>query len=126
MEKHELYELTLRLSKYNKEAYENYHRCRATGKEGDFYSEVKPFADKVKDCRDQWEPAAVSWTIKNKPKNLYPMQIKNTAENIEMVAVRAYFPKSSLTKFNSHIQSVDFVLSRLLDELNPSDSLGEK
>lgn len=118
----ELYELTLQLYHYNKEAFDNFHHCRSTGQKGDFYTEVKPFADKVKDCCDKWEPAATIWTIKNKPKNIYPMQIKNTAENVQMVSVRAFFPESSLTKFNSHIQSIEFVLSRLLDELNVSNS----
>ncbi|MEK3886064.1 YppE family protein [Bacillus sp. FSL K6-3431] len=121
-----LYDLTLQLCNYNKEAFENYHNCRSTGIKGDFYSEVKPFADKVKECRDKWEPEAILWTIKNKPKNLYPLQIKNTGENIEMVSVRAFFPDSSLKKFNSHVQSIDYVLRRLLDELDAPNSLGEK
>lgn len=126
MSDHALYELTLQLSNYNKEAFAHFHDCRSTGRKADFYGEVKPFADQVKEYREQWEPKAIAWTIKNKPKNLYPLQIKNTAENIEMVAVRAFFAESSLKKFNSHVQSIDYVLNNLLDELAASDPPGEK
>ncbi|MBS4176599.1 YppE family protein [Lederbergia citrea] len=117
METEELRQLTSKLLNYNQEAYNSFIQCRETGEKGDFYTEVKPFADNVKYCCDEWEPAASAWVIANKPKNLYPMQIKNTAENMQMVSVRAFFPETSLKKFNSHIQSIDFVLRHLLDEL---------
>lgn len=117
MEYGQLKELTMKLYKYNQEAYEIFMKCRESGIDGDFFKEVKPFADKVKDCVDVWEPLATRWILTAKPKNLYPLQIRNTAENIQMVSIRAYFPKTSLKRFNSHIQSIDFVLSRVLEEL---------
>ena len=126
MDNRKLYQLTADLLELNTEASESFKRCRETGEQGDFYSEVKPFADKVKELSELWEPAAAQWTIANKPRKLYPMQIKNTAENIQMVSVRAFFPKTSLSKFNSHIQSVDYVLNRLLDELDAVDSQDQK
>ncbi|MCJ7839493.1 YppE family protein [Lederbergia sp. NSJ-179] len=118
MDNNTLIDLTRKLYTYNKEAHETYLRCRESGQKGDFFQEVKPFADQVKICCDEWEPLAVDWSLKVKPKNLHPMQIRNTAENIQMVSIRAFFPESSLKRFISHIQSIDFILQRMLEELD--------
>nr|WP_249317057.1 YppE family protein [Bacillus sp. FJAT-50079] len=109
--------LTSQLYEYNQQASQHFQQGRETGVEGDFYKEVKPFADAVKECVVRWEPEAVKWLLKNKPKHIYPLQIKNTAENIQMVSVRAFFPSTSLKKMKDHIQSIEFVLKRMLDEL---------
>lgn len=118
-----LMELTTRLYEYNQKANESFLKCRDSGQEGDFFQEVKPFADKVKECADEWELAAVNWVLTEKPKNLHPMQVRNTAENIQMVSIRAFFPKTSLKRFNSHIQSIDFILQRMMEELEKRNGL---
>lgn len=120
MQNDELRELTETLLKYNEEAKLHFIHCRETGKQGDFYNEVKPFADKIKDCSEQWENKAMKWVMIERPKNIHPMQVKNTAENLQMVSVRAFFPDTSLKKFNSHIQSNDFILRRMLESLEVS------
>jgi hypothetical protein len=102
------------------EAAENFQRRRKTGEKGDFYKEVKPFADQVKTLCEKWEPLAVEWTIARKPKHLFPQQLKNTAENLQMVSVRSFDPDSSLKRFNSHIQSIEYILKRFLGELEQS------
>ncbi|MBS4199472.1 YppE family protein [Bacillus sp. FJAT-49732] len=116
----ELRNLTETLLQYNEEAKKNFILSRETGKQGDFFKEVKPFADKVKDCCEQWEPLAMEWVMSESPKNLHALQIRNTAENIQMVSVRAFFPDTSLNKFKSHIQSIDFILRRMLERLEVS------
>lgn len=118
MDVNKLHQLSSELLKCNEDAYQHFHHARETNTPGDFFSQVKPFADQVKQLCDEWEPTAVEWVLRNKPKNVYPMQIRNTAENMQMVSVRAFFPETSLKKFNSHIQSIDFVLRRLLEELD--------
>ncbi len=108
---------TLQLIKLNQKALEIYKQHRATQEKGDFYKEVKPFADKVRDICERWEPAAIEWVQKNKPPYINAIQLHNTSENIQMVSIRAFFPESSLKRFMSHVQSVDYVLNQLLDEL---------
>ncbi|MBS4194467.1 YppE family protein [Lederbergia citri] len=117
MQINELRILTEKLLKFNEEANKNFIHCKETGEKGDFYKEVKPFADKVKDNCEQWEPAALEWVMSNKPKNLHPIQVRNTAENLQMVSVRAFFPDTSLKKFNSHVQSIDYILRRMLESM---------
>lgn len=122
MEYGQLKEMTSGLLECNRRAAESFQRCRATGKQGDFYTEVKPFADKVKALSEEWEPKAVKWVTDIRPKNLHPLQIKNTAENLQMVSIRAFFPDTSIKRFKSHIQSIEYVLERILEEIEKSKS----
>ncbi|RST58255.1 DUF1798 family protein [Siminovitchia terrae] len=117
-----LEEMTRGLLEYNRQAAESYHHCRKTGKQSDFYKEVKPFADKVKAMSEEWEREAVQWVDDIRPKNLYPLQIKNTAENLQMVSIRAFFSNTSLKKFKGHIQSIEYILERILEEIKESKS----
>ncbi|MFS0645041.1 YppE family protein [Siminovitchia sp. 179-K 8D1 HS] len=122
MDEEQLKNLTDQLLHYCHEASSNFQRTRESGAEGDFYGEVKPFADQVKKLCEKWEPLAVKWTIARKPKKIFPQQIKNTAENIQMVSVRSFYPDSSLKRFKSHIQSVEYVLNRIVEEINKNKS----
>lgn len=119
-----LNEMTNRLLEYTQRAAVFFQQCRKTGEQGDFYSEVKPFADKVKELSEEWEPEAINWIIVTKPKNLHPLQIKNTKENLQMVAIRSFFPDTSLKRFKNHIQSIEYVLERILEELKENKSPG--
>ncbi|WP_340085130.1 YppE family protein [Siminovitchia sp. FSL H7-0308] len=122
MDEVQLKKWTEQLLHYCHEASSNFHNSRETGVEGDFFGEVKPFADKVKQLCEQWEPLAVQWTIACAPKNLFPQQIKHTAENIQMVSIRSFYPDSSLKRFKSHIQSIEYVLHRIMEEINENKS----
>ncbi|MBS4173237.1 YppE family protein [Bacillus sp. FJAT-49736] len=114
---------TRTLAELNQLALKTYQKVRETNVAGDFFQDVKPFADRVKALCDEWLPLAVQWVEETHPKHLHSIQLKNASENIQMVSVRAYYPETSLKKFNSHIQSVDFVLNRLLEVLDQAEEL---
>jgi hypothetical protein len=95
-----------------------YKGRRESGEKGDFYTEVKPFADKVKGENDAWKELSLIWIKEQRPKHLHFPQIINTFDNIEMLSVHCFFPESSYNRFISHYQSVSYVLQTQLDELN--------
>ncbi|MCA1063143.1 YppE family protein [Rossellomorea sp. AcN35-11] len=95
-----------------------YKTRRESGEKGDFYTEVKPFADEVKEKNDAWKELSMSWIKDYRPKHLHLPQIINTFDNIEMLSVHCFFPESSYNRFISHYQSVSYVLGTQLDELN--------
>lgn len=117
MDKKELIELTRTLLELNNQIYEQYNSRKELGVDGDFYQEVKPFADYVKELTEKWEPLAKEWISYEKPKYIHFMQIQNTVENLQMVSVRAFYPRSSGQRFKSYIQSIDFVLKNCLERL---------
>ncbi len=113
-----LRELTAELLKINEEARLQYTtRTHLHDYKVNFYDEVKPFADKALMLLKEWEPLAREWVMENKPKYLYPIQIKNTYENIEMISVVAWQKDTGPKKFNERVQSVEYVLEKLLEEV---------
>ncbi|WP_110927653.1 YppE family protein [Bacillus massiliglaciei] len=119
MEQHkELHKLTKKLLDYTRSIDEKYENVRSDGKEPDFYSEVKPFADQVIDDCKTWEKGMKGWMAKESFRHLYPSQIEQTAGNLADVAVQCFFPKTSYKRFKSHIQSVRFILQNTEDEIS--------
>lgn len=114
----ELINLTKRLLNYTFSISERYVRTRDLQESGDFYKEVKPFADEVKLINDQWKSEAVQWITLNRPKNLFVQQIESTHENIETVSIQAFYPETSKTRFTNLIVSSQYVLNRFLQTLN--------
>jgi hypothetical protein len=98
-------------------AVETYQKARERGNSADFFKDVKPFADKVQQLCGEWLPESISWLESASPKHLHSIQLKNTAENIQMVSVRCFYAETSLKQFKSHTGSIRYVLSRLLEEM---------
>ncbi|PKR85870.1 YppE family protein [Heyndrickxia camelliae] len=124
MDIEQLKKQTKLLIELNQFALQAYEKARETNEAGDFFKDVKPFADRVKTICDEWLPKAQSWLEITRPKHLHPIQLKTLTENIQMVSVRAFYPETSLKKFKGHIQSVDYVLNRVLDEIEISERNG--
>ncbi|QHA92272.1 DUF1798 family protein [Bacillus sp. N1-1] len=113
-----LRELTKKLLEINEEARVQYTtRTHLDDYKVNFYEEVKPFADRALMLLQDWEPLAREWVMHNKPKYLYPIQIKNTFENIEMISVVAWQKDTGPKKFNERVQSVEYVLEKLMEEV---------
>lgn len=118
MQKENLQRLTEQLLNYTIQANEIYDNVRKEGKEKDFFTEVKPFADQVQASCTEWEEGIKEWMKEAQFKHLYPEQIGQTANNLSDVAVQAFFPKTSYKRFKSHIQSVEFILNNVKSEVD--------
>ncbi|MEK3797519.1 YppE family protein [Peribacillus sp. FSL H8-0477] len=111
-------ELTQKLIQFNEQADVIYEEVRAAGKEKDFYSEVKPFADEVHTTCSEWKDSMKEWMGMESFTHLFPLQIEQTANNLSDVAVQAFFPKTSYKRFKSHVQSVRYILHNVRDEID--------
>ncbi|MBT2690055.1 YppE family protein [Bacillus sp. ISL-47] len=110
----ELLKLTEKLVAYVQASDDKFKRVKESGEKGNFYNEVKPFADEVKAINDRWKTEAVVWVKKHKPKNLYPQQVESASEHIEMVSIQAFFPETSKTRFINYVNSAIYVLKQLI------------
>lgn len=108
-----LVNLNERLYEYTRQIEHKFLSVKATGEKGDFFSQVKPFADEVKEVVDLWKKDATAWIAKNRPRNLHSSQIDSAAEQMEMISVQAFYPETSRTRFINYLQSVRFVLTLL-------------
>ena len=113
----ELRILTEKLVAYMEMAARTFQQTKKSGEKGDFYREVKPFADEVKETNDKWLKEATNWLEENQPKNMFIKQIHSTYDQIETLSIQAYFPETSQTRFNNYLQSVRFILKNILDRL---------
>lgn len=85
--------------------------------EVDFYGRVKPFADKVQPLAQEWFPLAKTYLVQNPIKNLHVPQLDQTVENLDVVAIKSFYPSSGMKRQRETFKSVEYVLSNLLEGL---------
>ncbi|WP_245308164.1 YppE family protein [Halalkalibacter urbisdiaboli] len=117
-ERTRLSQLTKELLKMNEEAERYYIEVvKQEGYEVDFYGKVKPFADKMKQLTDEWLPLAEQFVKTEKPLNLHPIQLTQTVENIEIVAIKSFFADTGKKRQIETFKSVAFVLHQVINSL---------
>ncbi|RJS59505.1 DUF1798 family protein [Bacillus sp. PK3_68] len=112
-----LQELTEQLVDTVTRANDRYHLAREQQEKGDFYTEVKPFADKARSQVEEWEREISAYLKTRKFKHIHYPQVKAVVENIELISVQAFFPETSYKRFRNYVESTLFVLQQLLKEL---------
>jgi hypothetical protein len=113
-----LVDLNERMFEYTREIESKFLSVKESGEKGDFFNEVKPFADEVKEVSERWRKEATVWIMNNRPRNLHENQIDSAAEQIEMISVQSFFPETSRTRFINYLQSVRFVLTLLRSSID--------
>ncbi|WP_227936239.1 YppE family protein [Alkalihalobacillus deserti] len=109
--------LTNELIRLNKEAEAYYTKAREEEGKVDFFGVVKPFAEEVAEIRDQWMPLAQAFVQKEKPLHLHPSQLQQTEENLEIVAIKSFYKKTSLKRQMETFKSVEYVLHQMIDAI---------
>lgn len=118
----ELRKWTNELIRLNKDAETFYTNVvRKEGYEPDFFGTVKPFADEVKEVRDKWLPLAMAFVQQAKPLHLHPSQLQQTEENLEIVAIKSFYEKTSMKRQMETFKSVAYVLEQVLQSLQQNE-----
>ncbi|WLD91783.1 YppE family protein [Alkalihalobacillus sp. AL-G] len=113
-----LNEMTKQLRVYTKQAEQQFEqRTMSDGYEVDFFGSAKPFADKVQSLVDEWKPLASEWAIRERPKYVYPIQIKDTSENLTIIAVQAFQKDTKAKRFLAMTKSIDYILESMEKQL---------
>lgn len=105
--------LTEQLITLTEEANSIYDTVRKDGVEKDFYHEIKPFADQVKQVCEEWNQEMKKAMQIVTFNHLYPSQIEQASQNLQDVAIQSFFPKTSYKRFKSHVQSILFTLNHV-------------
>ncbi len=117
MEHEQLYKNSNLLLEYNQELQKVFTTVLEQEQAADFFSVVKPFADKVRDVVVQWEENALLWVKKDKPKYFHKNQIDNIVENITTVSIQAFFPDTKEKRFKQLIRSNQYNLETIIQHL---------
>jgi hypothetical protein len=83
----------------------------------DFFSEVKPFADKVRDVCDEWLPLAEKFAQRTRANYIHVSQLSAAAENLQSLSISALQPDMRERRFKDLSSSVEYVLHQLRDGL---------
>ncbi|MCQ6273918.1 YppE family protein [Bacillus sp. V3B] len=116
MKNQELIYLTKKLLGYHGEILKKFEATKEAKIEGDFFQEVRPFSNEVKDIMDQWLVEVIAWINTCRPRNIHAQQMDSVVEQLGMIAVQAFFPQTSRTRFINTAQSVEYVLTAVLLE----------
>ncbi|MFX3617080.1 MAG: YppE family protein [Sporolactobacillus sp.] len=112
-----LEQLTSQLRVISQQAFEAFQNHRdAADAAPDFYQQVKPFADHTQEVVDQWRPLSEEWLRLVKPRYIYPIQIKDTSENLLIVCVTAFQKDTRRRRFLETIEAINYVLDTMLAE----------
>lgn len=112
-----LQELTEQLIEIVTHANSRYHLAREKQEKGDFYAEVKPFADQARLRSREWEKELTACLQTRRFRHIHYPQMKAVVENIELISVQAFFPETSFKRFRNYVESTLFVLHQLIKEL---------
>jgi hypothetical protein len=116
MDKQKLNSLTKQLLNYCEIILRKYEETRESNQQGDFYKEVKPFSDDVRQTIEQWGREAVEWIKINQPRHIHIQQIQSVSEQIEMLSVQAFFPNTGRARFINTLNSVTYILNKMVFE----------
>ncbi|MFV8828319.1 YppE family protein [Alkalihalobacterium sp. APHAB7] len=113
-----LIELTKQLREFNDTSREQY--TTYTIKEGftaDFYTDVKPFADRVFMTANKWRELAEQWVREYRPTYVYPMQLSNAYDQLLETSVAAFQKDTKSKRFKDTIKSIDYILDTILIQI---------
>ncbi|WP_409270442.1 DUF1798 family protein [Neobacillus sp. SCS-31] len=114
--------LTAKLIDYNRKANEIFTKTREKNADGDFFQEVKPFADEVKKVSDRWREEAAKQDGFLSGIGITQRQIEMAAEHIEKLSIQAFFVKTSRYTFVNSSRTVEFTLHDLIEKLRHSQA----
>lgn len=109
----ELLELTAQLLAWNEHTMQIFQK--RTERETDFYTEVKPFVEKLDAAAEKWKETAELWISEEKPKYIHSVQIQQTYDNLQRSAVECFMPQTKEKRFNETHQAIEYVLNSILE-----------
>ncbi|WP_027408530.1 YppE family protein [Anoxybacteroides tepidamans] len=118
----QLAKLTEQLLKYNDAIWQIAEQTSKTAEQPDFFSKVKPFADEVKQVVDEWKKEALVWIESARPKHVHLQQIEAAGENIEKIAIEAFYPSNKLRRIKQFHQSIEYTLLLVKKRLSEENS----
>lgn len=117
----QLEQLTLDLIDLNQTAKKRFEYTKQSSVMADFYQEIKPFVDQVKEVSETWGVVARNCLSSVRPTHIHLSQIDNTIEHMQTVAVQSFIPTASRTRFLNVVNSVDYILKIVLNSCQQSD-----
>lgn len=110
--------LTIKLFDYNRQCVSIFENARKKGTDGDFYMEVKPFADEVSATLNKWKEIASEHAAFLSREGISPKQIEMVNEHLDRLAIQAFYVKTSRYTFMNSSRTVEYTLQKILEKVS--------
>lgn len=99
------------------EASERFYKMREEDRSPDFYNEVKPYADEMRDLLRNWQTETYAFIETRQPKYVHKVQIDNALDAMEQFFVQSFYKETSKKRFLQSITAVQYTLDTLLRKI---------
>ena len=113
MDTNKLINITTKLITAGEEAVNRFYTMREENRAPDFYNEVKPYADEMRQVLQSWQSLANEYIELERPKYMHAIQIQNAVDAMEQFFVQSFFKETSKKRFLQSVQSVKYTLETL-------------
>lgn len=96
------------------EAIARFYHMREENLVPDFFAEVKPYADMMRERLLVWKQLAYTWIEENKPKYMHKQQIDHAIDAMEQFFVQSFYKETSKKRFLQSVESTKYTLATLL------------
>ncbi|WP_042346477.1 DUF1798 family protein [Bacillus massiliigorillae] len=108
---------TKELNKLLDDINEKYEKVRLTKEEADFYKDVEPYANSVRDRAQKWYESIQQVIENNEAYIQGERQVEQVVDNICTLSVQAFQYSTSYSRFKSYYQSTKFLLKTIERQL---------
>jgi hypothetical protein len=84
----------------------------------DFYTDIKPFVERIDDLAVNWKKEAVEWVHAERPRFIHVIQIEQTYENLQRNALECFMSHAKVRRFLETHKAIAYVLNNIIDEVN--------
>ncbi|WP_332648792.1 YppE family protein [Lysinibacillus sp. 54212] len=79
----------------------------------DFYNQVKPYADDMRELLLEWQGLAHHWISAHQPKYMHKQQIDHAVDGMEQFFVQSFYKETSKKRFLQSIEAAKYTLTTL-------------
>ena len=112
-----LQQLTTQIHEECELSWTRFMQFREDAYEPDFFTEVKPYADRIHNMLLEWQQQAEQFIMRARPKYVHEVQIANAVEQIDQFVVQSFYIKTSKKRLYQSIQAAKYTCETLLSAL---------
>lgn len=95
------------------EASSRFFEMREQNATPDFYAQVKPYADEMRELLLDWQQLAYQWISDKQPKYMHIQQVDHAVDAMEQFFVQSFYKETSKKRFLQSIDAVKYTLTTL-------------
>ncbi|AXH98897.1 DUF1798 family protein [Sporosarcina sp. PTS2304] len=106
------------------ECEERFYTMRETDHVPDFFSEVKPYADRSHQAIAKWADEMKQWITKCKPRYVHAVQVDSLKDSMTQFVVQSFYKETGKKRYILSINAARYTLKTVLDAMADEEREG--